>query len=77
MALADGKDLGVMKADGMITAVYVDNEYDSVMMEYMPRSVVIGRNITVFTFILVGIYFAWYIFGRRKKVVEGDDVRKT
>jgi len=55
-AKADGKTIAIEKVDGVVSAVYIDEPYKSVVFEYKPRTYIIGKNITIVTVILILIY---------------------
>ena len=55
-AKADGKILPIERVDGVISAVYIDKPYKSVVFEYKPRTYVIGKNIAIATVILILVY---------------------
>ena len=62
-AKADGKKLDIERANGIVSAVYLDQPAKSIYFSYLPRSVIIGSLITAAT--LLGI-IGFFLF---RKVV--------
>ena len=67
----DGLDLDIEQADGVITAVYLDKDYDKVLFEYKPKSYVKGKSITLVTLLLIVVYFGYYFY--KKKINKEKD----
>ena len=70
---ADGERLEIVGADGAISSVYVDDDYDSLMFEYKPKSYILGRNITIFTLVLVLVYFGYYFYKKKRLEKKKDN----
>lgn len=64
-AKADGKELEIETANGVITAVYHDGTTD-ITFDYKPKSFVIGSAITYLTLLLVVAYFIFLLYKKRK-----------
>ncbi|MBI2575337.1 hypothetical protein HYV82_05630, partial [Candidatus Woesearchaeota archaeon] len=59
------RELELFRANGAVTAVYIDDDYEKIVFEYRPKSFVVGSVITVVSiFTLLG-YFAYLIFVAR------------
>ena len=72
-AVIDGKEAGIERADGVISAVRIDGQKE-IKLYYLPRSFVVGSTITVITLILLLSYFSYHILKSRKG--KGNQVKE-
>ncbi len=61
IASAESEKLDIRRADGVISAVYLDKEYDAVTFTYSPKSVRIGVWISIISLILAACIVYWRI----------------
>ena len=63
----DGKGIEMLKADNVISAVYLNGEHGKLAFEYKPDSYRTGKLISAWAFILVLGCFAWLFYRRKFK----------
>lgn len=63
-AKADGKRVEILNADVMISAIYLDDYYNSITFKYQPRSYIVGSIITLLTLVLLIICFIYNKFNK-------------
>jgi len=61
-AKADGTEMELLNADGVITSLYLDKPVDKIIFEYKPKSYTRGMNITLATVVLLLVYFGFLIY---------------
>jgi len=61
-AIADDEDIEILRANGVVSAVYLDTDYNNVLFKYLPKPFVKGFYITIITLILVIGYFVYRKF---------------
>ncbi|MBI4439875.1 hypothetical protein HY638_02795 [Candidatus Woesearchaeota archaeon] len=66
-ASADGGESEIMRANGVISAVYLEEPAENVEFRYLPRSYMMGSWISVITVILILGYLVYY-FKKSKNV---------
>jgi len=66
----------ILRADGVISAVYLENESGKLVFEYAPKSYIIGKWITIFTLLLIIVYFS-YLLLKKKKIVKVSQENKN
>ena len=78
-AKINGKPIEILKADNIITAVYLDGEKGKLEFEYAPASYKIGKWITIAASISLIGYFSYFIYSKKKKtknengkIIAGD-----
>ena len=69
----NGDDVGIFKADNIISAVYLNGEKGELIFEYSPSSYKRGRLISIITVLLVIAYFGYFVW----KKFKGGDSNKT
>lgn len=72
-ALADGKRLSILEADGIISAYYLDSKPESISLSYKPSSFIIGSWITAITALLVAAYFIYILYRKYKNLNRVHD----
>ncbi len=65
-ALADGKNKEIYRADGVIGAIYLDSPTEELVLEFKPKSFIIGSWISITAPILILIYFVIYFKNKKK-----------
>lgn len=58
-AKAGGKNLEILRTNGVVSSVYLDDNFNSVIFEYKPKSYRDGLIITIITILLVTGYFIY------------------
>jgi len=66
-AKINGKEKDILRANGVISAVYLEGEKGDIIFEYKPRSFIIGAWISSITLLLVISYFVWFFYKKREK----------
>ena len=67
-AVSDKGDLvPLMRANGVVTAVPIDEDIDQVVFEYLPKSYVLGRWINLVSLVLIVSFFCYHFIKQRKK----------
>lgn len=67
-AKINGKEKEILRANGVISAVYLEEEKGEIVFEYKPRSFIIGSWISLVTLLLIISYFAWFFYRKKKKI---------
>jgi len=60
-ALEDGKNIPILRADGIISAIPLEKS-NNIEFRYSPKSVMIGKIISIFTLVLILSYLSYKIF---------------
>ena len=66
-ARINGKPVEMLKADNIITAVYLDGEKGKLEFEYAPSSYKTGKWITIISSALIIVYFGYFAFRKLSK----------
>ena len=61
-AKADGKGIKILSANAMISAIYLDDNFNNIIFKYQPKSYIIGLIITITSILLLIIYFVYNKF---------------
>lgn len=69
-AKINSNELGLFKADNVITALYIEGDKGTLSFEYIPSSARIGRLISLVSLFVVLVYFGYLAF---KKFKGGSD----
>src|SRR3989344_2500105 len=67
-AVADSYNLPILRADGVVSAVYLDKPYDRIAFTFRDKSFMLGKWITAFTFIIAISYFVFMYFSKKKPI---------
>lgn len=68
-ARIDDKKADILKADGVLSAVYIPEGSEKIVFEYRPKTYIIGRNITIVTLLLIILTsIGYHIIHRQPKV---------
>ena len=70
-ATINGKDIEMVKANNVVTAIYLDGENGKLNFEYAPSPYKIGKLISLLSFILLIIYFGYFAYSRKSR--KGDE----
>jgi len=60
----NNKNIEILRANGMNSAVYLDGEAGKIAFEYKPRSFKIGMSISLTTLIFIILYFSYRFWKR-------------
>lgn len=66
-ASINGKKVGILKADNVISAIYLDGEKGKLIFEYKPNSYRKGKSISIAAFVLILAYFAYFSYKKSYK----------
>ena len=61
------KEKGILRANGMNSAVYLNGEKGSLIFDYSPNSFKRGATISLITLIAVIIYFIYFYMHKRPR----------
>ena len=64
-AYVDGKKKEIIPVEGIFQGIFVDHDQASVRLNFLPDSFIIGRNITVISFIFVSLYLIYFYIKRK------------
>ncbi|MBI4452009.1 hypothetical protein HY637_01140 [Candidatus Woesearchaeota archaeon] len=64
-ASINGNEVKMHKANGIVTAVYLNGEKSEVKFEYKPKSYARGKMISVISFVLILLYFGYFIYAKK------------
>lgn len=65
---ADGKEKEILRVNGVVSAVYLEELAEKITFVYAPRSYVIGKWITILAIVLVLTYFIYIKFRGKKQI---------
>ena len=66
-ASINGKNIEMLKANNVITAVYLDGEKGRLVFEYKPNLFIMGKLISSLAFVVIIIYFGIFIYTTKIK----------
>lgn len=66
-ASINGKNIDILKADNVISAIYLDREKGKLIFEYKPNSYKKGKLISIVAFVIILAYFGYFIYIKRFK----------
>ena len=72
-ASINGKQVEMLKADNIITAVYLDGEKGKLEFEYAPASYETGKLITIIAVLIIIIYFGYLFYSKKFRVKKNDN----
>lgn len=65
-AKINGKEKEILRANGVISAVYLEGEKGNIVFEYKSKSFITGSWISLITLLLIISYFIWFFYKKEK-----------
>ena len=66
-ASIDGKNVGMFKADNVVSAVHLDGSGKKLVFEYKPNSYKYGKFISIISIAIVLSYFGYFVYKKKSK----------